>query len=288
MLLSLKIGKIVKGAKLQIGFSTVTSLIFLQVICSCSPSHSVDSKANQSFREKYGKEIKRLNANRTVPKQQAQSLKNFAPTLPEETRYEVGGYNTDVEQSYANVDADEYLDSKARQFFPDASNLAAKKNQQFPDDVFVMTYNTNLNSQFIKYGAEFDYINVPPYDVYGVRTKMSDKEYLLVGNNSLQKNIDQINNSRSASDVNISEILIKEQRQLKRKRRVLKTFGDNALEFSDSVKEKNIEEKNMKKPDDLKQAKVEETNKNQPNEVFAKVQYAVSNSAASINNAVKN
>ena len=84
-------------------------------------------------------------------------------------------------------------------------------------------------------------------DVYGVQTEMSEKSYLLAGNNSLQKNVDQINAEKTAEDIEMSEALINEQKQLRRKQRMQKTFGDDSLELAllenDSEKTEKISDK---------------------------------------------
>jgi hypothetical protein len=72
-------------------------------------------------------------------------------------------------------------------------------------------------------------------------------DLFFAGNNSLQKNVDQINAEKTAEDIEMSETLINEQKQLRRKQRMQKTFGDDSLELTlfenDSEKTEKISDK---------------------------------------------
>ena len=134
-------------------------------------------------------------------------------------------------QHYANVDFEEYSAVKPKDHLPDAGSFEhGRTSSQFPQGMFDLRYRTRLSPPFRKSGFEFDRIKVPMKDAYGVKTEMSEKEYLLVGNESLQKNVDQINSQRSEDDIDNSEILIKEQKWLKRRRKMMRIFGEDSLE----------------------------------------------------------
>ena len=142
-----------------------------------------------------------------------------------------------AEQYYANVDFEEYSQVQPKEYMPNGFE-AGKNSSKLPADMFDLSYQPTITHPFRKSGFEFDLINIPPEDSYGVKTAMSEKEYLLVGNESLQKSVDQINSTKTQDDIEISEILIKEQQQLKRRQKMMKMFGEDVLE-ADSVKNKN-------------------------------------------------
>ena len=113
----------------------------------------------------------------------------------------------------------------------------ARKDLNFlPENVFEVSYDTNLNPSFSKFGAEFDAIAIPPYDVYGVKTKLENKPYLLAGNKFLQNSIDQISSQKTEEEIEISEILIKEQKKINLEQRMIEVSDEEKLEKSSSKK----------------------------------------------------
>ncbi len=207
---------------------------------SCSPINTV----NSVFQKKYGKEVQKIANSRVAPKtsQKKENKLDFA-SPQDELVNQPSPINSDYEQYYASVDPDEYAAVPPRNFLPNGEVYEQGKNtpEALAKNIFNISYRTALSPPFRKSGIEFDSINIPPQDSYGVVTVMSEKEYLLVGNNSLQKNIDYINNSRSLEDVEMSQILIKEQRQLRRKQKMIKVFGfDSAKVTKDKVVAKEV------------------------------------------------
>lgn len=219
----------------------------LCILCfvSCSPRNTV----NSVFQKKYGKEVQKIADSRVAPKtsQKKDSKLDFAAPQDEFVK-QLSPINSDYEQYYASVDPDEYAETPPRNFLPNGEVYEQGKNapEALAKNIFNISYRTALSPPFRKSGIEFDSINIPPQDSYGVITAMSEKEYLLVGNNSLQKNIDYINNSRSSEDVEMSQILIKEQRQLRRKQKMIKAFGFDSVKVT---KAKTVA-KEVKKPED--------------------------------------
>ena len=104
--------------------------------------------------------------------------------------------------------------------------------------MFDLVYNPTINAPFVVSGLEFDTINIPERDYYGIASTLNDKRYVLAGNQVLQKNIDEVIKQQSAEDIELSEILIKEQRQLKKQQKLTKIFGDDST-FVEKNKTKN-------------------------------------------------
>lgn len=243
---------------LQKNFLTKVFILisFLSTLQSCK---GPDQGINETFQQKFGKAIEKVKAERTPPvvaktKDGSNGL-NFSGPAEQDWR-DLDDSQTNNE-FYANVDATEYDGVRVQRFFPDAGNLerARASGANLPDDVFDIVYNTTVSPPFAKSGAEFDNINIPAYDAYGVRTEMSEKEYLFAGNDSLQKNLDQINSNRTPQDIEASTTIIKEQRQLKKEQKIIKTFGASSTLLDGSKKIKSEAKKLPKN-----QAKQPQTN----------------------------
>ncbi len=241
--------------------------IFILIICLILPSRSMSASssgqaANEAFARKYGKKIGRINAGRIQQKEPPQTAapiphvaavdwRDSGRTPPSSREvYDGNSY-------YAYVDENKFAEDRIpQQFLPTGesyqSSISSAPSRALPDDMFEIVYNTNLYPPFEKFGAEFDAINIPEYDVYGVKTAMSDKTYLLAGNRSLQKNIDRINSSRTKTDVEMSETLIKEQKILQQKQRMIKTFGRASIEIKPDKIKSLPKDKKIAKGDDKK------------------------------------
>jgi len=203
-------------------------IFFISPLASCS---SYQTKANESFQKKYGEEIAKIKAERVHPRKEGDDKIVTVYTAPTAADIQYEAIKTDSEY-YAYVDVNKFGQKTPQNYMPNREVYENAKDSGpsygIPPDIFEITYNTNLYPGFRKIGVEFDYINVPPYDAHGVRTAMSDKTYLLGGGDALQRSIDTVRNDRSGDDVEISEILITEQRQLKKKQQMEKIFGKDA------------------------------------------------------------
>jgi hypothetical protein len=141
------------------------------------------SKINDEFIAKYGNQVKKINVARKqeIKKEVSQSKKS-----PQDTKRVLSKY------------------------FPESQKINSS------DADFEIRYSGNYPG-FRRIGAEFDEINIPQNDVYGISTNFDrQKEYLLIGNNYLQKNIDDITSYPNfKEDIEISKILIAKKQQLK-------------------------------------------------------------------------
>lgn len=235
-------------------FLLTSSLLFLSSCYSLPP-------ANEAFEKKYGKEMEKVKAARTPAKgAEKEVVTTYPPSAAELLQVQ---REAELQQNYyPYVDVTQFGDRLPQDYFPNGETYEqAKRNpsNNLPNDMFEITYNTALYPAFRKVGVEFDAINIPPSDIYGVKTEMASKGYLLVGNDSLQKNIDKINSEKTVDDVEISEILIKEQKQLKRKEKMIKIFGQNSLELASLEKSKS----NLEKNSDIKKEDKKESSSDQ-------------------------
>ena len=174
-------------------------LLALVALASCG-SDDIQSQSNIEFQRKFSSEVSKINAARLPPSPSAQNAGN----------------------NPANQAA--------------AAKITGQNN--LPDDMFDLVYNPTINAPFVVSGLEFDTINIPERDYYGIASTLNDKRYVLAGNQVLQKNIDEVIKQQSAEDIELSEILIKEQRQLKKQQKLTKIFGDDST-FVEKNKTKN-------------------------------------------------
>lgn len=231
----------------------VTFAIFFLTSCT-----SKEPGINEAFQKKYGREIAKMNADRTSPKTLGNQVTNYsAPSLEE-----IYQQTTDLDSGYyAYVDVSKFGGKSPQNYTPNRENYEqskVKNPNQLPDDIFEITYNTNPHPPFQRIGAEFDAINIPPYDEHGVKTAMSDKNYLSPGGDALQRGVDTIEAARTADDVEISKILIREQKQLKKERKIEKIFGRNNYVELASLKPVSNEGEETVKKSEKSQAKNEQ------------------------------
>lgn len=226
-------------------------IIALVGLASCRPNDDWDQ--NKTFSGRYSKDIEEIKASRidpsTIKLDPNAKLEFTAPVDQNSARY-----------TNNNVAVPEYYTTQ--QF---SNQMVAPSGFQFPVEMFENNYNPPINSPFRKIGAEFDAIDVPRQDAYGVKAGMSEKEYLLVSRKLLQKNVDQINKQRTPDDVENSEILISEQKKLKRKEKMIKIFGQESVTVEDEAKSsaasKSGDGKNKKSKDDAGKNKVVDKDK---------------------------
>lgn len=229
-------------------FGLVTSLVFLALNCSCN---TVDlSKSNDVFIKKYGQEVTKINETRKPdPLQKDQKISSTPPT-----QQEIAQELAEKTHFYPYVgitkigDAPRFINLPNQEIY---ELTRAGNPNSLPADIFELPYNLALYPPFQKIGAEFDEIKIPNRDRFGVDTELSSKEYLMVGNNSLQRSIDKINSDKTQLDVDVSKMLIFEKNKMQRNSAI------TAIEETKDVKKQdlpNVDEVKVKenvKPQDL-------------------------------------
>ncbi len=189
-------------------------LILLTLLFSCS---SDNEKINESFVKKYHEEIKRINEQRAPAQKEAKSETIISqPPTKEEVIEELAS----KAEYYPYADISLIGDAPRDAVLPNRETYELSKNQSpsnsLPPNIFEISYNLGLYPPFHKIGAEFDAINVPQADAFGVSTELKNKEYLLVGNNSLQRSIDSINSEKTKDNIDITRMLVTEKKKILR------------------------------------------------------------------------
>ena len=206
------------------------------LLASCFSSPKLPS-VNANFEKKYGKEVAQMQAGRVsdAPSEKVTVLQ--APSADEVTANLAASG-----EYYPYVDVNKFNEKVPQIYLPNGESYEQTKMtgpaNSVPPDIFEISYNLGLYPAFHRAGTEFDSIPIPPQDAYGVKTEMAEKSYLLAGNNSLQRGIDKINSEKSSDDIDNSAIVIREQKQLRREQRMLKTFGESAMEMASLAEEK--------------------------------------------------
>lgn len=224
-------------------------LFMLIALQSCSSSTNHDD-ANLEFERRFGGDVSKINALRSPPPRQSAANfdENFVAKKPKNNNDRFAGPDELLgvagaqRYSSAAVDTAKFSLKQEENFSPDQQTLAAgnasDQKNKLPDDMFDLTYNLGVHPPFVVSGIEFDKIEIPERDYYGIASTLNDKRYLLAGNQILQKNIDDLIQSQNKEDISISEILIKEQKQLKKQQKLANIFGEDST-FVEKEKIKN-------------------------------------------------
>jgi len=211
------------GYFFEVTLKNIIVLFLISFLFSCVSSPDV----NFVFEQEYGQEIEQIKKMRAnVDVKDPNQVFEFVPPNAQEVLNEQVEKNSYVPFS----DVRKFGESPQSTYLPAAEVYEQTKkgsqNQLLPD-MFYISYGTDLHSSFQRIGVEFDAIDIPQEDAYGVKTEMSQKTYLLAGNDSLKGSVDEINNSRKKEDYEISEILIKEQKQINRRNKMARIFGSD-------------------------------------------------------------
>jgi len=151
------------------------------------------------------------------------------------------------QQYYPYFDIRKFGQSKPKVHFPnmeiyDQSHFQDHSNQ-IPPDIFEVSYVNRIYPPFKYQGARFDSISVPSHGAYGVETAMTNKDYLLAGNNSIQNSVENIKNNKNTYDDQNSKDLIVQRKRLRHERKIEKIFGVSAANEAEIVVEKLDEQK---------------------------------------------
>ncbi len=202
-----------------------------------------ENKYNASFEKKYKNQVDFINKERKNPLIENDSEANKVVNVVEKD------YIQYVDINQFDVPLKEYLPN--REVYDNLSR--ANPSNSLPKNIFELSYNLGTHVPFSTKGQEFDLIEIPANDSYGISTNGSEKEYLLASIESVQESVDLINSQRSESDIEISKSVIAETKELIRKNKTKKILADDEgqnlsnLEIDQQIKQENILKKNLNK-----------------------------------------
>lgn len=197
----------INNSRLLIYRGLITFVLIISSSCS-------EKTISEKFQEKYGSEVTRINSGRVAADQKVK-VQVYPPSQEEVNRM----YTSEADiNKYSYVDVKQFATKK---YLPDGDyyqQMRAYNPSNFVRrDLFQVKYDTTLASKFHHIGAEFDGIRIPPEDLYGVKSTLSSKPYIVIGRNSVQKSFDVVNKERKKIDVEASKIIISEQKEALRK-----------------------------------------------------------------------
>lgn len=242
-------------------------VIFLcGVTSSCfSTVSNSSSVANEEFREKFSSEISAINSKRNELEIEEENFVNRnlvqmkTSNIYDDPALSLG-VASPISRSGGYIDTSKISIKKYEDNFPSKQDLDGMisnfSQRSLPADMFNISYNTSQHPPFFQYGGDFDKIEIPKYDAYQISTNLDDKPYFIVSSDSLQKNIDKIIKSRREEDVEFSEILIKENKNLRRQKRLGEIFSsdkfakNNSEQINKSLNNESEEKVIVKKDED--------------------------------------
>lgn len=209
--------------------------------------------ANREFEEKFAKEVGLINSQRAQGQNNSAAKPNMPQIqVPEHSPFEDPATLLKIaspSKNSAHIDTAKIKVKQPQEFLPNEQvfdygrEFMAKT--QLPKDMFIVRYATNPHPPFTSTGIEFDTIEIPPQDAFGVASSLAKKQYLLTGNNALQKNIDKIQARRTSEDIELSEIIISERKTLRKEQKNKEIFSDDKLTYQEA-KEAEINEEQEK------------------------------------------
>ena len=185
--------------------------LILLLLFSCSQYENQASIGNKNFNKKFSKQVKSINKDRVAKNKSDTMAVNF------ETPYDQFYFPQDENE----LTFDYYIGSVYfGQPFPPRSFPYYENYQpqqaigNDPQRIFEIAYNSTTNKPFYRVGLEFDSINVPVADKYGVPIYDNNKNYAFFQNDALQKNISHIKQQQNPTANLISQQLIAEKKEL--------------------------------------------------------------------------
>lgn len=195
---------------------------------------------NKRFEKNYSKDVTRINRERAFnekenPEENLNTL--LTPSLQEQR-------TSTVTNSFDYVDISQIGSKKQEKYFPDYETYEHGKysnpNNAFSPRIFEISYNTYLNQPFSRSGVEFDFIEIPEADSFGVKSSSGNKNYTLVPIQSLQEAVKIINQTRTEEDIEFSKKLIVVKKSLLRKKNISRyEEGNSYVKFFEQTPKGN-------------------------------------------------
>jgi hypothetical protein len=207
----------------------ITIILFLLFLTSClgpeDQNFFAGDEINKNFEKKFGSQIEEIKMGRAIEEvdkgSEALNSKDPNNLFSPEGQFENGD---NISNSFDYVDKSYFGSPQPKQFFPSyetyQQGLSNNPNQSLSPKIFEISYNVFLNPPFNNLGEEFDYIEIPKVDAFGVKSSSYNKNYTLIPIRSLEKAIAQINKSRTPEDIEFSKKIIAERKAIIRNKKL--------------------------------------------------------------------
>lgn len=230
-------------------------LLITTITTSCSrptPSPELNFSQNDVFEKKFGNEIAKIKNERKLQEANAQNgdplnPKNANNFFSPNFQYD---NSQDKSNSFNYVDISYLGSQQPKQHFPDyetyQQGATSMPNNGLSPRVFEISYNTYLNPPFSNSGEEFDVIDIPEVDSFGVRSSSNNKNYTLVPIESVRNAVKTINDSKTLEDMEFSKKIIAEKKVLLRRKKLdryqeknqyVKFFQNSAVQANNQTKD---------------------------------------------------
>ncbi len=207
-----------------------SALLFQFVILSglilTNSCQSKSDEANANFLKQYGNNVNEINKKRDEANQiQANIDCQSSPNGCEKDKNKwkdsatIFGIENSNKIQNASIDTSKIVMPKPpEEFSPNVQTLLERQGAQLPENMFQISYNLyNFPDSYGKSRVSFDDINIPKSDAFGVKTELGEKNYQLIGNKTLQKDVDFTKQVNTQEDREISIELIRQEKQRRRK-----------------------------------------------------------------------
>ena len=200
-------------------------LKFLAITAVLSSCHNTSEQSNRNFLKKYSKEVKLINDNREVLRQQhnKQDCKLLPNGCIEDNKKwqdtaTIFGIKNIKQYESAFIDTSQIkMPEPPEEFLPNEKTLLQNNMKSLPQNMFHISYNLhNFPKRYGRPKLSFDDIKIPSKDMFGEKTELGEKNYQLIGNQILQKDIDFSKQLYSEEDKEIMIELIKQEKRIGR------------------------------------------------------------------------
>lgn len=182
------------------------TILFSALLFNISCTSNEKTNSNRFFNQKYSSKVKYFKQVRAEP--ESSKNKKYYSKLP--SRHEIANMRRKDLSFQKYVEVSKYY--KTDSSYQNRSKI-------LDSQIFKITYLKKKMGPFNDNNYD-NSIEIAKKDAFGISTRFDNKEYLLVGNATIQKNIDKINKSRTEDDIKNTMVLIKERSNYRRKQKI--------------------------------------------------------------------
>ncbi len=231
-------------------YQNLTIILFFCLLQSCiAYVGGRVSGGNEAFEKKYSREIKQLTKERSDQNKKKPDMKNYQ--VPDGQKDISQAQNP--ENNFAYQEIVKFGNPKILQrFFPDSETYEQATQSgvinKLPPDIFEISYNTRLSPPFKRLGQEFDKIQIPSADVYGISSSNNEKSYLLASRSSIQKAISIIKSQRANEGGSQNQIINQQTQPFNAAKSNDEINVSELISLPNQNSEKEINSKSLRNP----------------------------------------
>jgi hypothetical protein len=163
-------------------------LLILFALSCCYPYKNQAKIGNKNFKKKYGNDAKIINADRK-PKKKSDTIATAFETPYQQHYFPQDDDERTLDYYIGSVYFGQPFPYRSQPYYEDYNTDNFSNN---PDKMFEIAYNNQPSKPFHRIGLEFDTINIPNQDKFGIAAYDNNKHYAINNNDYLQKNIEYL------------------------------------------------------------------------------------------------